>query len=278
MPAAAPQSAASIVKAPKQEAEGVTIGPFESRRLSSQRSYSICRHPRSHRRWRRSGRSTTGPWETQRRSRPRVAIRSSATAACGQHAVDHAGGEDRERLAATPRLRRAVAVRAAGQLWRAGDEPAEGRARRAARGRRARAVPRGRAAPACAATSGRCRRCSRICRGSGMSTGQISWQALHCVQSVLGRSASVEAVMERREHEADRAVVDVPELVTADGHERRAGVGARAAADAGERVAKDAGRRACARGRCRGSRSASRAGRGRRSSATARCPPTATGR
>ena len=34
------------------------------------------------------------------------------------------------------------------------------------------------------------RRCSRICRGSGMSTGQISWQALHWTQSEFGKSST----------------------------------------------------------------------------------------
>src|SRR5207249_11288513 len=37
----APQSAASIVKAPKHEAEGVTIGPFESRRLATSDVFNL---------------------------------------------------------------------------------------------------------------------------------------------------------------------------------------------------------------------------------------------
>src|SRR5216683_5371218 len=45
--------------------------------------------------------------------------------------------------------------------------------------------------------------------------------------------------MERREHEADRTVVDMPELVTADCHEGGACVRARSTSDAGERVTKD---------------------------------------
>jgi len=50
----------------------------------------------------------------------------------------------------------------------------------------------------------------------------------------------LEAVMERRENETDRTVVDVAsELVAADRHERWAGVGAGAAPDAGHCVAKD---------------------------------------
>src|SRR6202043_3795001 len=48
----------------------------------------------------------------------------------------------------------------------------------------------------------------------------------------------IQPVVEGRKHEADRTVVDVPELVAADGHERGAGIGASAAANARERVAK----------------------------------------
>src|SRR5207247_11118010 len=57
--------------------------------------------------------------------------------------------------------------------------------------------------------------------------------------TTLFRSGRVEPVVKRSQHQADRPVVDVAELVAAHRHERRACVGAGAAADAGQRISKD---------------------------------------
>src|SRR4029077_9906871 len=55
----------------------------------------------------------------------------------------------------------------------------------------------------------------------------------------VGQVGLVEAVMKGREHEPDRSVVDVPELVAAHGHESRARVGARTTANACQGVTED---------------------------------------
>ena len=156
----------------------------------------------------------------------------------GKGAVGHAGGEDRERLAAAAGSRCSVPVGAARQLRRPSKGPAEGRAGpQDAVGERgpfpqaeqrplAQRLP---AAPPVLEDLPRQRDVDGACLLAGVALG-----AERVGQVCLGKP-----VVERREHQADRAVVDMPELVTADGHERRARVGARAAADAGERVAEN---------------------------------------
>ena len=54
----------------------------------------------------------------------------------------------------------------------------------------------------------------------------------------VGQVGLLEPVMKWRQHEPDRSVVDVPELMPAHRHERRARVGASTAPDACEGVAK----------------------------------------
>ena len=133
-------------------------------------------------------------------------------------------------------MRRSVAVRAAGQLRGARDGPAERRARTQNAVGECRSFPQaeqGALAQGLPAVPPVLEDLSR--QGDVDGARLLAGVALRAER--VGQVGLGKPVMERSEHEADRAVVDVPELVTADSHERGACVRARAAADAGERFA-----------------------------------------
>src|SRR5207245_6122102 len=154
----------------------------------------------------------------------------------GQDAVDHARREDRERLAvAMPAFGCPVPIRHAGQVRRPGYKPAEWSTRTQQAVGELRALPDSEhrllperlpaLAPMLEDLAG-----ERNVDWTDLLTG-VALRAQR-----VGQISLVQTVVKRRQHELDRTVVEVSELVAAHGHERGTCVGAGAAPNAGEGV------------------------------------------
>ena len=151
--------------------------------------------------------------------------------------VDHARGEDRERLAVDVARDDPIPIGDAGQPGRARHQPAERRSRAHHPVSQLWPLPQAQHRFLAQRFAALLAVLEDLARQRNVDWADL----LACVAlgaERVGQVGGFESVVKRREDQPDRTVVDVAELVAAHGHEGRAHVGARAAADAGQRLAK----------------------------------------